>query len=156
MPSRNDTPPPMIPAGVEQQTRVEPVAAKKAPDRAGEEIEPLVVPPKQAKKLLHKGHQKIYDLIRSGELESYVDADGRARNITMASIKAYIARRLDATKRGEGAKNPTAAANAARAAKRRSASVTHTPDVNIAAINGDRATSCRQRAQGRRRPTRGE
>jgi hypothetical protein len=115
MPSRNEQLPATPPAGAEPRNWVA------APHKRGKDFEPLVVSPKEAGKLLNKGHQKIYDLIGSGELESYIDADGRARNITMASIKGYIARRLEMTKRGEGLTSPTAAANAARAFKQRHA-----------------------------------
>jgi hypothetical protein len=111
MPSRNEQLPATPPAGAEPRNSVA------APHISGKDFEPLVVSPKEAGRLLNKGHQKIYDLIGSGELESYIDADGRARNITMASIRAYIARRLDATKHGDGVKSPTAAATAARIAK---------------------------------------
>jgi hypothetical protein len=117
MPSRNDERAPDL-----DSLEGEQAGAPKTTAKADNDLEPLVVPPRKAGKLLHKGHQKIYDLLRSGELESYVDADGRARNVTMASIKGYITRRLEAAKQGEGLTQPTAAANAARAAKRR-----HTP-----------------------------
>jgi hypothetical protein len=40
------------------------------------------------------GTERLWELINSGELESYLD--GRARRITVASIKAHIARKLAA------------------------------------------------------------
>jgi excisionase family DNA binding protein len=63
--------------------------------------EPLVVKPKAAWKLLNCGNTCGYELIAAGELDSY--KDGRSRKITVASIKAYVARQLDAAKsEGQG------------------------------------------------------
>jgi hypothetical protein len=56
------------------------------------EIEPLVVKPRVAWKLLSCGNTKGYELLQSGELESFLD--GGSRKITMASIHRYIERRL--------------------------------------------------------------
>jgi excisionase family DNA binding protein len=53
---------------------------------------PLVVPPREAGRLLSLSTSRLYQLMRDGELQSY--EDGRARRITVASIHAYIARRL--------------------------------------------------------------
>ncbi len=53
-------------------------------------IEPLAVSPKVAGKIGGWGHTRTYELINSGELESY--RDGGSRRITMASIKARIAK----------------------------------------------------------------
>jgi hypothetical protein len=58
--------------------------------------EPLVVKPKVAWRLLGCSHTYGYDLLAAGELDSF--KDGKARKITMASIKARIARQLEATK----------------------------------------------------------
>ena len=58
------------------------------------EIEPLVVKPKVAWRMLDCGNTRGYQLIAAGELESY--RDGRSRKITVASIKRYIERRLAA------------------------------------------------------------
>jgi hypothetical protein len=52
----------------------------------------LVVKPKVAWKLLSCGNTKGYELLQSGELESFLD--GGSRKITMASILRYIERRL--------------------------------------------------------------
>jgi hypothetical protein len=60
------------------------------------EIEPLAVSPRVAWHLLGCGNTYGYALIADDELESYLD--GRARKITMRSIKAYIARRLAANR----------------------------------------------------------
>ena len=56
------------------------------------EIEPLVVSPKVAERLLNDSHSRLYQRIKSGELESYLD--GSVRRITMRSIKAAIERKL--------------------------------------------------------------
>ena len=58
------------------------------------DVEPLVVPPRVAWRLLGCGNTHGYELLAAGELESY--RDGRSRRVTMHSIKAYIARRLAA------------------------------------------------------------
>jgi excisionase family DNA binding protein len=55
-------------------------------------FEPLVVRPKQACTLLGCRPTFLFELIKNGELESY--RDGRSRLITLASIKARIARKL--------------------------------------------------------------
>jgi hypothetical protein len=57
--------------------------------------EQLVVSPRRARHLLDCGHTRLYALLAAGEIESF--KDGASRKITVASIKAYIARRLDAT-----------------------------------------------------------
>jgi hypothetical protein len=59
------------------------------------EIEPLVVKPKVAWRMLGCGNTRGYELIAAGELESFTD--GRSRKITVASIKRYIERRLAAS-----------------------------------------------------------
>jgi hypothetical protein len=53
-------------------------------------IEPLVVRPREAQRLLGCGITRFYEILP--ELESF--RDGRSRLITMASIKARIARKL--------------------------------------------------------------
>jgi excisionase family DNA binding protein len=58
-----------------------------------EDDEPLVVPPKVACRLLSVGETRLYELIADGELDSF--KDGVSRRITMASIKARVARKLD-------------------------------------------------------------
>jgi hypothetical protein len=60
--------------------------------RGPPELEPLVVSPKVAKYLLGIGTTKLWELIRAGELESFLD--GASRRITLASIKARVARQL--------------------------------------------------------------
>jgi hypothetical protein len=55
-------------------------------------LEPLVVRPKVAQRLIGCGNTRFYELLAIGELESY--KDGKSRLITMASIKARVARML--------------------------------------------------------------
>ena len=59
------------------------------------DIEPLVVKPKVAWRMLGCGNTRGYELIAAGELESY--KDGRSRKITIESIKRYVARQLAAS-----------------------------------------------------------
>jgi excisionase family DNA binding protein len=54
--------------------------------------EPLAVSPRQACQLLNVGNTYLYDLINNDELESYLE--GRARKITMRSIRARHERQL--------------------------------------------------------------
>lgn len=60
----------------------------------GADLEPLAVTPREACRLLSIGNTRLYELIAAGELESYLD--GRARRITMESIRARVARLLAA------------------------------------------------------------
>ena len=53
------------------------------------QLEPLAVSPQQACVLLGIGNTRLYELIGAGELVSY--HEGRARRITMASIRARVA-----------------------------------------------------------------
>jgi excisionase family DNA binding protein len=55
--------------------------------------EPLVVSPRRARRMLDCGNTRLYELIAARELESF--KDGRSRKITVASIKAYITRRVE-------------------------------------------------------------
>jgi hypothetical protein len=55
-----------------------------------DDLEPLVVPPRVARKLLGCGNTRFYEILP--ELETF--KDGKSRLITMASIKARIARKL--------------------------------------------------------------
>jgi len=56
------------------------------------DFDPLVVKPKVAWKMLACSNTQGYELLAAGELESY--KEGRSRKITVASIKALVARRL--------------------------------------------------------------
>lgn len=65
-------------------------------------VEPLVVTPREACALLNIGNTRLYRLLGDKQIDSY--REGRARRITMASIKSYIARCLAESmgKRGRG------------------------------------------------------
>ena len=62
----------------------------------------LVVKPRVAWKMLSCSNTRGYELLAAGELDSF--RDGRARKITVESIRRYIARRLAEStgKRGRG------------------------------------------------------
>ena len=62
--------------------------------RHDNQFEPLAVNPRQASLLLGVGITRLYELIGNGELESY--RDGRARRITMHSIRGRVERLLAA------------------------------------------------------------
>jgi excisionase family DNA binding protein len=62
-------------------------------------VEPIVVRPRQACILLGCGMTYLFNLLNEGELESYLD--GRSRLITLASIKARIARKLAEAQAGK-------------------------------------------------------
>jgi hypothetical protein len=53
---------------------------------------PLVVKPKVAWRMLACSNTRGYELLATGELQSF--KDGRSRKITVESIQRYIARRL--------------------------------------------------------------
>jgi hypothetical protein len=57
--------------------------------------ERLVVSPRRARHMLDCGNTRLYELIATGELNSYVD--GRARKILVSSIHRFIERRLART-----------------------------------------------------------
>src|ERR1700692_4290227 len=67
------------------------------PSRKEDLLKPLAVSPKATQQMLDCGHSKLYELLATGELDSYLDANGRARKITMASIESYIAGQVAAT-----------------------------------------------------------
>ena len=60
--------------------------------------EPLVVSPARAKTMLDCGTTRLYELIDAGEIESF--KDGKSRKITVASIKARVARLLAESRAG--------------------------------------------------------
>jgi hypothetical protein len=68
----------------------------KKPNAQIDDIEPLVVKPRVAWRLLGCSNTYGYELLAAGELESF--KDGKSRKITMASIKARIVRQLAAAK----------------------------------------------------------
>ncbi len=51
---------------------------------------PLVVKPRDARRMLACSQKKLYELLANGELESFLD--GRSRKITVDSIQRRIAR----------------------------------------------------------------
>ena len=61
---------------------------------------PLVASPNQAMRAIQVSRKKLYELINTGELESYTE--GKSRRITIKSINEYIERRLaaEAARRG--------------------------------------------------------
>jgi hypothetical protein len=52
----------------------------------------IAVPPEQARHMLQVSMSHLYGLMRTGELESF--HSGRARRVTVASIRSYIERQL--------------------------------------------------------------
>ena len=60
-------------------------------------LDPLVVSPMVAWKMLACSNTRGYELLAAGELESY--KEGRSRKITVASIRALVARRLASGRR---------------------------------------------------------
>lgn len=56
-------------------------------------MEPLAIPPKDAFAAIGVGVTKGYELINSGELETF--KIGRATRITTESVRAFVARQLD-------------------------------------------------------------
>jgi hypothetical protein len=62
-------------------------------------VEPLVVRPRDARRMLGGcGNERLWALINSGQLKSFLD--GRARRISVASIKEYVERHLAAAEGG--------------------------------------------------------
>jgi excisionase family DNA binding protein len=72
------------------------------PSSLAADTERLAVTPRDACFLLSIGNTRLYYLIKTGELESYVD--GHSRRIPMAAIRKFIERRSAATsgRRGRG------------------------------------------------------
>jgi excisionase family DNA binding protein len=68
-------------------------------DDGKDHLEPLAVSPRQARLLLGVGNTRLYQLIGDGELVTY--KDGRSRRITMASIRARVARLAGAGANGD-------------------------------------------------------
>lgn len=61
-----------------------------------EQIKPIAVPPKVGFGMIGIGITKGYELIAAGELEAF--KLGSATRITVASIEAYVGRRLAETR----------------------------------------------------------
>jgi hypothetical protein len=70
--------------------------------------EPLVVSPRHAQQILDIGHSRLYELIAAKELATF--KDGKSRKITVESIKAYVARKLEAQPAAATANAPAASA----------------------------------------------
>jgi excisionase family DNA binding protein len=71
-----------------------------ASDRSVAERRPLVASPNETMVTLRIGREKLYQLLNSGQLESY--REGGSRRILWRSIEAYVERRLkeEAERRG--------------------------------------------------------
>jgi excisionase family DNA binding protein len=52
----------------------------------------IVVSPSRAALMLDCGEARLYELLKAGELRSY--KDGKSRKILVASVHAYIERKL--------------------------------------------------------------
>lgn len=61
--------------------------------RSVTERRPLVASPNETMLALKIGREKLYQLLNSGELESY--REGGSRRVLWLSIDAYVARRLE-------------------------------------------------------------
>lgn len=57
-------------------------------------MDPLALPPKQAFAAIGVGITKGYELIATGDLETF--KIGRSTRITTESLRAYVARQLEA------------------------------------------------------------
>jgi len=55
-------------------------------------LDPIVVRPHEACRMLSVGLTRLYELLHEGQLESF--RYGRSRRITVASIHAYVERQL--------------------------------------------------------------
>src|SRR5262249_6052652 len=56
------------------------------------DLEPIAVPPREARRLLGISNNHLYNLFKSGEIDSFYS--GRARRIPVASLHRYVARQL--------------------------------------------------------------
>jgi len=77
--------------------------------RKSGDVAPLLVRPRSAWKMLGCGNTHGYELLASGELESFLD--GRSRKITVESIHRYIQRRLSEQQSRAGNGNAARAAS---------------------------------------------
>ncbi|SRR5216684_1410019 len=92
---------------------------KSSSSKSDPPIEPLLVKPRTAARILDRGLTTIYKDIANGRLESF--RDGSSRKITMRSIKHLIECELEAARKLPAeSKNlkPTDAATRARQAQR--------------------------------------
>jgi hypothetical protein len=67
-------------------------------------IEPLVVNAHGACVMLDCSLDTLYGLLNTGAIDSYLD--GHARKIVVASIRAHVARRCEASKQWQRARDP--------------------------------------------------
>ena len=74
------------------------------PEVTGRAVEPLLVRPRDAWRMLGCGNTRGYALLAAGELVSFLD--GRARKITVQSIHQYIARKIAVAGAAEPATAP--------------------------------------------------
>jgi hypothetical protein len=68
------------------------MSAKKVDGQVGLEI--ISTSTKNARKAIGCGNTRFYELLNSGEIQSYTD--GRSRKVIVASLRAYVARQLEA------------------------------------------------------------
>jgi hypothetical protein len=80
--------------------------AARAPRKTSIGIDPLVVRPAEAWRMLGCGPTYGYELLERGELDSFTD--GGARKITVESIKRYIAKKLATAGTAKVRKSPRA------------------------------------------------
>jgi excisionase family DNA binding protein len=88
----------------------------------GDNLEPLAVSPRQACRLLAVGNTRLYQLIAQRELDAY--QEGRARRVTVQSIRARIARLLAAAGKSEAAQAESQPRSRGRPRKTINATVT--------------------------------
>jgi hypothetical protein len=79
-------------------------------------IEPLAVPTRVAWHMMGISNAHGYKLVELGEIDSYLE--GRVRKVTVASIKAYIARKLAEAKKDSAGPVRTEKATATSVARR--------------------------------------
>jgi hypothetical protein len=77
------------------------------PTKRERAVEPraLVTDANGAAAMIGKCKSEVYDLLHRGELESYLD--GRARRITISSIRSYIDRKVKSASTFERERFPT-------------------------------------------------
>jgi hypothetical protein len=80
-------------------------------------FEPIAVRPAQAWRMLGCGVTRGYQLLNNGELDSFLD--GNSRRITVASIHAYIQRKLAVTPKRKNGKSAVIASVKRRSVSRR-------------------------------------
>jgi hypothetical protein len=61
-----------------------------------DDMQPIAVGPKAACRMIDCGPTRMFDLIKTGEVESY--KDGKSRKILVKSLLDYVERRLRETR----------------------------------------------------------